>query len=164
MVEAKMKVAILERETEGWGRNYREMKEGGGRLRETGGEVRLRERKNNSKKLNEGLKTPRRPIPIPNGDSFPIYNDDEDLNFLEDRTDPSVTAPYQTDPNHYDEDLGISPMSTKTGTKEDGSPKTPGWVDVSSDDGYGGQVHQEHGEPNRQRSQNRAKPIKFTTN
>ena len=41
MVEVMTKVAILERERWGWGRNYRGKKEGGGRLGETGGEGRL---------------------------------------------------------------------------------------------------------------------------
>jgi hypothetical protein len=34
------------------------------------------------------------------------------------------------------------------------SSKAPSWVDTSSSDGDGGQVHHEHSEPNRKRSQN----------
>ena len=35
---------------------------------------------------------------------------------------------------------------------DDGSSKAPGWVDASSCDGDGGQVHQENSKPNRERS------------
>jgi len=37
---------------------------------------------------------------------------------------------------------------------DDGSTKTPGWVDTRPSDGDGGQVNQEHCKPNWQRCQN----------
>lgn len=36
---------------------------------------------------------------------------------------------------------------------DDGSPKAPSWVDAGASDGDGGQVDQEHREPNRQRGE-----------
>lgn len=36
----------------------------------------------------------------------------------------------------------------------DGSSKTPGWVDAGSSDGDGGQMNQKYRKPNGERSQN----------